>query len=70
MILAKFARMVACIAAGVFLHRGAQSLHTYLHSDKSYEQEQAKLFAKTDLMLSGMMLLSAAALIFVELLEK
>ena len=52
MILAKFTRMVACIAAGVFLHRGAQSLHTYLHSDKKYEQEQAKLFAKTDLMLS------------------
>ena len=70
MILTKFTRIVACIAAGVFLHRGAQSLHTYLHSDKKYEQEMAKLFAKTDLMLSGMMLLSAAALIFVEYLEK
>ena len=70
MILAKFTRMVACIAAGVFLNRGARSLRTYLHSDKEYEKEQAKLFAKTDLMLSGIMLLSAAALIFVELLEK
>ena len=70
MILTKFTRIVACIAAGVFLHRGAQSLHTYLHSDKKYEQEQAKLFVKTDLMLSAMMLLSAAALIFVEYLEK
>lgn len=49
MILVKFTRIVACIAAGVFLHRGAQSLHTYLHSDKKYVQEQAKLFAKTDL---------------------
>lgn len=70
MILAKFTRIVACIAAGAFLHRGAQSLHTYLHSDKKYVQEQAKLFAKTDLMLSGIMLLSAATLSFVELLEK
>lgn len=69
MILAKFARMVACVAAGVFLHRGMQSLRTYVHTDKDYEREQARLFFKTDLMLAAMMLVSAAALIFVELLD-
>ena len=70
MILAKITRMVACVAAGVFLHRGMQSLQKYVHSDKDYEREQAKLFFKTDLMIAVMMLVSAAALIFVELLEK
>ena len=69
MILAKFARMVACVAAGVFLHRGMQSLRTYVHTDKDYERKQAKLFFKTDLMLVAMMLVSAAALVFVELLD-
>ena len=69
MILAKITRMIACVAAGVFLHRGMQSLRTYVHTDKDYEREQAKLFFKTDLMLVAMMLVSAAALVFVELLD-
>ena len=46
-----------------------QSLQKYVHSDKDYEREQAKLFFKTDLMLAAMMLVSAAALVFVELLD-